>query len=456
MRRTIVLMASLLLALLVAAPMPAHAAGPPAYYPFGPQANVLASQLVGWELCWSSPYGSSGTPTATILADCDGDYLLLGGKPVGSNVFDVVAAGPRADVLFDTGTGNTPHDANGVGWYFSDSYSWGYALAGDPINRSSCDIAGTAYSPGPNGDLRLCWHTGGGAIQGGWRSGVNIELNGSFSFERFIYQPAAVASAPGLPTLTVQLVGRGTGKVTSAPAGISCPPDCSEQATLGDHLTLTATPDAGSVFTGWYGGGCPGTGTCGIAMNGDAHVWAWFDKVPTTTITSFLPASGSVGTQVTITGTNLSGATEVTFGGVATTSMTVDSATQVTAFVPPYAMSGPIVVTAAGGTATSSTDFTVIALSHSRDLSLGLAGATAKGSLSVRDEVNVCAASVPVVLQHLVDGSWRTIASLTTSVSGAFHVTGVTAGGSYRAVATKVSLGGTDICMGAVSPKVRR
>ena len=157
--------------------------GLPAYYPYGPQANVDESLLDGWELCWSSLYNSTES-LASILTACDGDYLLLAGGPVGSTVFDVLAAGPRADVIFDTGESNTPHNANGAGWYYNSSYSWGFALEGDPIERNSCDIQGV------NGHLRLCWHTYGGNISGGWRSGNNTSLNNSTSFERFIYHPA--------------------------------------------------------------------------------------------------------------------------------------------------------------------------------------------------------------------------------------------------------------------------
>jgi uncharacterized repeat protein (TIGR03803 family) len=79
----------------------------------------------------------------------------------------------------------------------------------------------------------------------------------------------------------------------------------------------------------------------------------------TPVIQSFTPASGPVGTTVTITGVSLTQATKVTFGGVAATSFTVDNDKQVTANVPTGAKTGKIVIGTPGGTATSRGSFTV-------------------------------------------------------------------------------------------------
>jgi len=61
------------------------------------------------------------------------------------------------------------------------------------------------------------------------------------------------------------------------------------------------------------------------------------------------PISG--GTTVTLTGTNLSGATAVRFDGIAASSFTVNSATQITAVSPPHAAGeAEVTVTTPGGT----------------------------------------------------------------------------------------------------------
>jgi hypothetical protein len=76
------------------------------------------------------------------------------------------------------------------------------------------------------------------------------------------------------------------------------------------------------------------------------------------TITGLTPTTSVPQTTVTIIGSHLTGATRVTFGGVSA-SFTVNSDTQITTTVPRKAVTGYVKVTTPGGTATSSTTFTV-------------------------------------------------------------------------------------------------
>jgi hypothetical protein len=82
------------------------------------------------------------------------------------------------------------------------------------------------------------------------------------------------------------------------------------------------------------------------------------EEVTTPTIASLSPSTGSVGTSVTITGTNLADATDVKFGSTSATILT-KSATTVTTTVPAGATTGKVSVTTPSGTATSASDFTV-------------------------------------------------------------------------------------------------
>lgn len=78
------------------------------------------------------------------------------------------------------------------------------------------------------------------------------------------------------------------------------------------------------------------------------------------TISSFTPVSGTPNTMVTITGTNFTGSNSVQFNGTAA-SFTVVSATSIKATVPVGATSGKISVTNGSNTATSSSNFSVVA-----------------------------------------------------------------------------------------------
>jgi phospholipase C len=97
--------------------------------------------------------------------------------------------------------------------------------------------------------------------------------------------------------LTVKTTGNGTGTVTSKDGGINCKAGantCSANLESGAALTLTATPDSGSTFTGWAGD-CTGTGDCSVVLNANKTVTATFTASPVLTVS----VSGTGGGTVT-------------------------------------------------------------------------------------------------------------------------------------------------------------
>ncbi|MEN9647329.1 MAG: hypothetical protein RLY57_133 [Candidatus Parcubacteria bacterium] len=80
-------------------------------------------------------------------------------------------------------------------------------------------------------------------------------------------------------TLTLSKTGVGNGIVTSSPSGINCGSTCERSYDEGNMVTLTASAAMGSVFTGWSGGGCSGTGACVVEVSADVTVTANFDLV---------------------------------------------------------------------------------------------------------------------------------------------------------------------------------
>src|SRR5262245_22152514 len=73
---------------------------------------------------------------------------------------------------------------------------------------------------------------------------------------------AADVDGPATFVLSVARIGDGTGFIVSSPVGINCGADCTETYATGTTVALSASPTGGSIFMGWSGGGCSGTGTC--------------------------------------------------------------------------------------------------------------------------------------------------------------------------------------------------
>ena len=84
-------------------------------------------------------------------------------------------------------------------------------------------------------------------------------------------------------TLTVTKAGSGIGTVTSSPTGITCGSDCDETYIHGTMVSLTATPDANSVFAGWSGA-CSGTETCTVTIDAVKAMTATFNQAVSPTL----------------------------------------------------------------------------------------------------------------------------------------------------------------------------
>jgi len=77
-------------------------------------------------------------------------------------------------------------------------------------------------------------------------------------------------------TVRVALVGKG--RVTSSPAGISCPGRCTRAFAAGTSVRLTARPARGRRFAGWSGA-CSGSSSCTVTIDAVKTVTATFSLV---------------------------------------------------------------------------------------------------------------------------------------------------------------------------------
>lgn len=142
---------------------------PTPYRARGPQRDVPADALFGWTPCFRETFGPTRTSLFTILQACDKRNLMLACRRTGAPEYTVLAHAPRGAVLTDTGRSNAPTISNGTGWYFNEAWSWGFAAAGDPIDRDECDA-----NTGSRSELRMCIPTLKGNTGLGFRCGDNF------------------------------------------------------------------------------------------------------------------------------------------------------------------------------------------------------------------------------------------------------------------------------------------
>jgi hypothetical protein len=107
---------------------------------------------------------------------------MLACRPsVSSDTLTLAAADAKSVVTqVDAEGADTFHTASGVGWYFTDTQSWGFFPAGEPVVRLECDGATTLPA------RRLCWHALSGKLAGGYRCGATVDLGADLTWRRLV------------------------------------------------------------------------------------------------------------------------------------------------------------------------------------------------------------------------------------------------------------------------------
>ena len=115
-----------------------------------------------------------------------------------------------------------------------------------------------------------------GSVFVGWSGGCSG--TGACTVDMAAARSVTATFARPPVALTVRKAGTGQGKVISASAGIKCGQVCAAVFPGGSVVSLSAKPAAGSVFTGWSGGGCAGKGSCAVTLGAATAVTARFDR----------------------------------------------------------------------------------------------------------------------------------------------------------------------------------
>jgi hypothetical protein len=284
---------------------------------------------------------TAGTIPATATTDANGDFSVAytapaavgpvtitgtvsGGSPeTGSTIVFVTGANTTVSAA-DSGSsnGSAPAQASVGGGGGLSASAGGGAGAVSVVQYTSGAAPGDAGSPtftstGVYFDVSLS--------QGNGFSSVTVtqcDLGGGDS----VWWWNALATTPAWTAVSPQAYGNGC--VTIGPLNATSSPTLAQLT--GTVFAASAPPSGGGGVGGF--GAPPATGAPAVTgVNPDSG-----------------PAAG--GTAVTITGSHFTGATQVSFGGVAAAGYSVDSDTQITATSPPGSGTVDVTVTTAAGT----------------------------------------------------------------------------------------------------------
>jgi len=298
-----------------------------------------------------------GSPYGPLMQGVDGKLYGTtsnGGTSAGGTVFQMSTAGKTVTLVnFDT-----THEANGATPFAgvvqgSDGFLYGVASVGGANGLGTLfkvSTKGTGFTvlhdfATATGDTPLSTpllHTNGKIYGLAFHGGSHTAYGAIYSLDAglhpFVSQFVLYSGKVGA---TVGILGQGFSNATGVKFGVGA-----GTFVASTDAFMTATVAAGAT-----------TGVITVLEpGGNLASPQKYKVIPT--ISSFSPKSGSVGTQVVITGMSLKQTSSVTIGKAKAT-FTVNSDTQVTATVAAGAVTGKVTLKTPGGTATGSGNFTV-------------------------------------------------------------------------------------------------
>ncbi|HEU4819463.1 beta strand repeat-containing protein, partial [Janthinobacterium sp.] len=307
---------------------------------FGANNGVGVTVVNSTTMTATSPAGSAGTVNVTVTAT--GGTSATGA----ANQFTYIPAPTVTSISPTAGpsAGGTTVTITGTGFTGATAVTFGATAASGFTVNSATQI--TATAPAGTGTVDVRVTTTGGT-----------SATSAADQYTFVASPTVTSisptAGPAAGGTTVTITGTGFASTTAVTFGATA----ATGFTVNSATQITATAPAGTgtvdvrVTT-------PGGTSATSAADQFTYVGA---PIVSGISPTFGPAGG--GASVTITGSNFSGTTAVTFGATAATGFTVNSVTQITATAPAGTGTVDVRVTTVGGTSSTSAadQFTYVA-----------------------------------------------------------------------------------------------
>ncbi|MBB1177634.1 hypothetical protein DSM05_00480 [Pseudomonas sp. FW305-3-2-15-E-TSA4] len=403
-----------------------------------------------------STAGGTGVTLSGTGFSSSGNAVVIGGvsaTPSAESSTSITFTTPAhaagsVDIVVTTADGQSVTSTNAYTYVAAPTTTSVTPNSGPTAGGTSVVIQGTAF-------------TGATAVSFGGSPATGVVVNSAT-------QITAVSPAGSAGTVSVSVTTPGgTGTLSNAFVYVAAPTITSVSPAAGPTAggtSVTVTGTNLSSATGVAFGGVAGTITANTATSitvtapagagvvdvavttagGVATAVSGYAYAAAPTISGVSPNTGpeTGGTTVTLTGTNLTNASAVTFGGNAAT-ITANTATSITATVPAGAGSVGVAVTTAGGTATA-----VNAYSYIPTLSVTPGAATGTSVGGAFSQSNPASGGTAPYVYALASGALPAGVSLNTA-TGAVTGTPTTAGAFAYAIQATDSQGTPATATGA-------
>ena len=225
-----------------------------------------------------------------ISANVNSGYPCLQWQAGCSVQQQVLQVSPTTDITASGNQGGPFSPASFPYQLSASSGSIGYSISGVPNWLDASATSGSLTTSATT--VTFTVNATANSLPAGTYGPVTIAFTNTTNGQGNATLTATLTVSPSSYTLAVRETGSGT--VTSAPSGISCPAACSANYNAGTAVTLTAVPAGGWSFAGWSGA-CSGTGTCIVTMSSTQSASATFTLggVGASPIRTFVSVIGS-------------------------------------------------------------------------------------------------------------------------------------------------------------------